>query len=149
MQIDTALSHFSDQPLLQAARSLFKESLNIPVSPLADAAISPQRFFRDGFKEAHEVIDSIYLVGRVEDGTFDHDLPPDDFETVEASITPDYDGLFILAVDLAGSKRRMKSSTASTSLAASKTAPSITTYRPTTSRPLKPRSRRTTTDSSS
>ncbi|MEN8726061.1 MAG: hypothetical protein ABF325_10875 [Lentimonas sp.] len=100
MQIDTALSHFSDQPLLQAARSLFKDSLNIPVSPLADAAITPQRFFRDGFKEAHEVIDSIYLVGRVEDGTFDHDLPADDFETVEAAITPDYDGLFILAVDL-------------------------------------------------
>lgn len=100
MQIESALSHFSDQPLLQAARSLFRESLNIPLSPLADAAITPQRFFRDALKDVHGVIESIYLVGRVEDGTFAHNLPPDDFETVESSIGPDYEGLFILAVDL-------------------------------------------------
>ncbi|MGC6423816.1 MAG: Eco57I restriction-modification methylase domain-containing protein [Lentimonas sp.] len=100
MQIDTALSHFTDQPLLQAARSLFRESLNIPLSPLADTAITPQRFFRDNLKDAHSIIESIYLVGRVEDDTFGHELPPDDFETVEAAIGPDYEGLFILAVDL-------------------------------------------------
>ena len=100
MQIDIALSHFTDQPLLQAARSLFRESLNIPLSPLADTAITPERFFRDNLKDAHGIIQSIYLVGRVEDGTFGHDLPPDDFETVEAAIGPDYEGLFIVAVDL-------------------------------------------------
>jgi hypothetical protein len=100
MQIDTALSHFTDQPLLQAARSLFRESLNIPLSPLADTAITPERFFRDNLKDAHGIIQSIYLVGRVEDGTFSHELPPDDFETVEAAIGPDYEGLFILAVDI-------------------------------------------------
>ena len=100
MEIPTALRHFTDRPLLQAARSLFRESLNIPLSPLADTAIPPQRFFRDAYKDAHEAIQSIYLVGRVEDGTFGHALPPDDFETVEQSIGPDYEGLFILAVDL-------------------------------------------------
>ena len=40
------------------------------------------------------------IVGRVEDGTFGHDLPADDFETVENTIGPHYEGLFILAVDL-------------------------------------------------
>ena len=100
MQIDTALHHFTDQPLLQAARSLFRESLNIPLSPLADAAITPQRFFRDNLKDSHAIIQNIYLVGRVEDGTFGRDLPADDFETVEGAIGPDYEGLFILAVDI-------------------------------------------------
>ncbi len=100
MQIDSALSHFSDQPLLKASRALFRDSLNIPLSPLADTAIAPQRFFRDNLKESHQVIENIYLVGRVEDDTFCGELPAEEFETVEAAIGPDYEGLFILAVDL-------------------------------------------------
>ncbi|NBB81390.1 MAG: hypothetical protein GVY36_18445 [Verrucomicrobia bacterium] len=101
MSLESALLKFSSEPLLQASRSLFKETLHIPLSPLADAALSPQRFFRDGLKDAHGIIQSIYLVGRVEDGTFAHDdMPADDLETVEAAIGPDYEGLFILAVDL-------------------------------------------------
>ena len=100
MSIESALLKFSDEPLLQAARSLFRNSLHIPLSPLADAAITPQRFFRDGLKDAHAIIQNIYLVGRVEDGTFGDDLPADDFDAIEAAIGPDYEGLFILAVDL-------------------------------------------------
>lgn len=100
MSLESPLLKFSNEPLLPAARCLFKETLHIPLSPLADAALSPQRFFRDGLKDAHGIIQSIYLVGRVEDGTFGHDLPADDLETVEAAIGPDYEGLFILAVDL-------------------------------------------------
>lgn len=100
MSLESALQAFSSEPLLQATRSLFRESLNIPFSPLAEAAITPQRFFRDAYKEAHAIIQSIYLVGRVEDSTFGDELPADDFETIEAALRPDYEGLFILAVDL-------------------------------------------------
>lgn len=98
--IRDALQRFTDQPLLQAARSLFRETLNIPLSPLADTAITPERFFRDAHKDAHGVIDEIYLVGRVEDRTFEGALSADNLAEVEAAIGPDYEGLFILAVDL-------------------------------------------------
>ncbi|MFM2169149.1 MAG: hypothetical protein RIS79_3520, partial [Verrucomicrobiota bacterium] len=100
MSLESALHAFSTQPLLTAARGLFKDTLKIPLSPLADAAITPQRFFRDNLKDAHATIQRIYLVGRVEDGTFTKQLPPDDFETLENSIKTDYEGLIILAVDL-------------------------------------------------
>jgi type I restriction-modification system DNA methylase subunit len=100
MDIQASLQSFSTQPLLKAARSLFKDTLKIPLSPLADSPITPDRFFRDNLKDAHAVIQSIYLVGRVEDRTFSRQLPPDDFETIEKSLKTDYEGLFILAVDL-------------------------------------------------
>lgn len=100
MEIQSALQSFSTQPLLKACRSLFKDTLNIPLSPLADSPITPDRFFRDNLKDAHAPIQSIYLVGRVEDRTFSKQLPPDDFETIEKSLKSDYEGLFILAVDL-------------------------------------------------
>lgn len=100
MTIQIALQAFTNEPLLQAARRLFKETLHIPLSPLADAAIAPQRFFRDAFKDSHAIIQNIYLVGRVEDKTFADTLPADDLETVTAAIGPDYEGLFVLAVDL-------------------------------------------------
>jgi hypothetical protein len=100
MDIQASLQSFSTQPLLKACRSLFKDTLNIPLSPLADSPINPDRFFRDNLKDAHAVIQSIYLVGRVEDRTFSRQLPPDDFETIEKSLKSDYEGLFILAVDL-------------------------------------------------
>lgn len=101
MQIDTALRNFIDKPLLEATRSLFRDSLNIPLSPLADAAISPCRFFRDHLNQSHEIIQSIYLVGRIEDSTFEKELPADDLQVVKDSIGLDYEGLIILAVDLA------------------------------------------------
>jgi hypothetical protein len=100
MDIQASLQSFSTQPLLKAARSLFKDTLNIPLSPLADSPITPDRFFRDNLKDAHAPIQSIYLVGRVENRTFGEQLPPDDFETIEKSLKTDYEGLFILAVDL-------------------------------------------------
>lgn len=100
MDIQASLQSFSTQPLLKACRSLFKDTLNIPLSPLADSPITPDRFFRDNLKDAHAPIQSIYLVGRVEDRTFSKQLPPDDFETIEKSLKSDYEGLFILAVDL-------------------------------------------------
>lgn len=100
MDIQASLKSFSTQPLLKAARSLFKDTLNIPLSPLADSPITPDRFFRDNLKDVHAPIQSIYLVGRVENRTFGEQLPPDDFETIEKSLKTDYEGLFILAVDL-------------------------------------------------
>jgi type I restriction-modification system DNA methylase subunit len=100
MSLETALQSFATKPLLLAARSLFKETLNIPLSPLADTPITPDRFFRDNFKDTHAAIQSIYLVGRVEDRTFRQLLPPDDLSTIEHSLSSDYNGLFILAVDL-------------------------------------------------
>jgi hypothetical protein len=47
MDIQASLQSFSTQPLLKACRSLFKDTLNIPLSPLADSPILPKRFFRD------------------------------------------------------------------------------------------------------
>lgn len=100
MSLQTALQAFATESLLPAARALFKDTLHIPLSPLADAAIPPQRFFRDAYKDAHAAIQSIYLVGRVEDRTFTRDLPADDLSTIEANLPADYEGLFVLAVDL-------------------------------------------------
>lgn len=47
MDIQASLQSFPTQPLLAAARSLFKDTLKIPLSPLADSPILPKRFFRD------------------------------------------------------------------------------------------------------
>jgi len=102
MELLSALQNFADpgKTLLKSARDLFKDTLNIPLSPLADTPLTPERFFRNSLKESHAIIQHIYLVGRVEDRTFKNRLPADEFDTIEKSIGPEYEGMFILAVDL-------------------------------------------------
>ena len=104
MSLESALLSFSNQPLLKAARSLFKDTLDIPLSPLADAAITPQRFFRDAYKEEkHAVIKEIYLTGKITDESFmDTPNAAPDLEalTAEMKEISDYQGLFVFAVDL-------------------------------------------------
>lgn len=100
MSLLTALQSFTTQPLLHASRTLFKDALGIPLSPLADTPLTPERFFRNSLKDSHAIIQHIYLVGRVEDRTFKNRLPADEFDTIEKSISPEYEGMFILAVDL-------------------------------------------------
>jgi len=100
MSLTSALLEFSSNSLLSASRHLFRDTLQIPLSPLADTPIQPKRFFGENHKESHNIIHSIYLTGRVESGSFDHELPADDLATVQAGITPDYQGMIVLAVDL-------------------------------------------------
>ena len=63
MSLPSALQAFATQPLLNAARGLFKDTLNIPLSPLADSPITPQRFFRDAYRaDRHDSIDKVSMI---------------------------------------------------------------------------------------
>lgn len=105
MSLESALSQFTTQPLLHASRTLFKDALGIPLSPLADAAIEPKRFFRDQHKEdKHSGIKHLYLVGRIDNRCFQHaQLALDgalDLDATLAATAKDYDGMFVIAVDM-------------------------------------------------
>jgi adenine-specific DNA-methyltransferase len=106
MDIQASLQSFSTQPLLQASRALFKDALSIPLQPLADAAIEPKRFFRDQHKEdKHRTIRHLYLVGRIDDRCFQQAKSTGgdalDFDATLAATTKDYDGMFVIAVEMA------------------------------------------------
>ncbi len=106
MSLESALAQFSTQPLLYASRALFKDALSIPLQPLADTAIEPKRFFGDQHKEdKHRTIQHLYLVGRIDDRCFQQaqlaleDTP--DLDATLAATTKDYDGMFVIAVEMA------------------------------------------------
>ncbi|MEX1048033.1 MAG: Eco57I restriction-modification methylase domain-containing protein, partial [Akkermansiaceae bacterium] len=108
MSIESAIQNFADpgKTLLQSARSLFKDALSIPLQPLADTAIEPKRFFKDQHKEAkHSGIKHLYLVGRVDDRCFQPAHAPEgstlDLDAAIASAAKDYDGMFVIAVEMA------------------------------------------------
>lgn len=108
MEIPTALRHFTDQPLLGATRDLFKKTLGIPLSPLADSPITAERFFgRNYNNKRHSDVRAVYLGGRITDdsfGLFENDAT--DIEALEAELKDkeDYPGLFIFAIDLGDKK---------------------------------------------
>ena len=104
MDLTAALHDFTDQPLLGATRDLFKKTLRIPLSPLADSPITAERFFgRNYNNKRHSDVRAVYLGGRITDdsfGLFENDAA--DIEALEAELKDkeDYPGLFIFAVDL-------------------------------------------------
>ena len=111
MDIQASLKSFSTQPLLIAARSLFKDTLKIPLSPLADSPITPQRFFRDAYRaERHDSMENLFLVGRITDDSFHAATQaPADLDTAVAqAAADDYNGMFLIAADL-GSRELTRS----------------------------------------
>ena len=106
MTLDAALAQFSSQPLLTASRALFKDTLHIPISPLAAAAIDPKRFFRDAFQEKrHSGIERLFLVGRLDDRCFQatHGQVHGDALDLDAAVKEtekDYEGMFLVAVEM-------------------------------------------------
>ena len=106
MSLESALAQFSSQPLLKASRALFKDTLEIPLSPLADAAIEPKRFFRDAFDEKrHSGIDRLFLVGRVDDRCFQAahghvSATALDLDAAVKETEKDYQGMFLVAVEM-------------------------------------------------
>jgi hypothetical protein len=108
MDIPNALQKFTNKPLQEATRDLFKNTLGIPISPLADTAIPPERFFRNAYKETqHSCIREIFLTAKITDESFSEDTQVDSsFETIASEIeqSKDYQGLFIFAVDLGNSE---------------------------------------------
>ena len=108
MDIPNALHKFTNKPLQEATRDLFKNTLGIPISPLADTAIPPERFFRNAYKETrHSCIREIFLTAKITDESFiDVAQVNSNFDTIAAEIeqSKDYQGLFIFAVDLGNSE---------------------------------------------
>jgi len=104
MDLTAALHGFTDKPLLGATRDLFKKTLGIPLSPLADSPITAERFFGKNYNDKrHSDVNAVYLGGRITDdsfGLFENDAA--DIEVLEAELKDkeDYPGLFIFAVDL-------------------------------------------------
>ena len=104
MDLTAALHEFTDSPLLGATRDLFKKTLGIPLSPLADTPITAERFFGKNYKDKrHACVKAVYLGGRITDdsfGLFENEAA--DIEALEAELKDkeDYPGLFIFAVDL-------------------------------------------------
>jgi adenine-specific DNA-methyltransferase len=104
MSLESALQSFSTQPLLKACRSLFKDTLKIPLSPLADSPITPQRFFRDAYKpERHDSMENLFLVGRITDDSFHtaNQATADLDTAVAQAAAEDYNGMFVIAVEMA------------------------------------------------
>lgn len=104
LDLTTALKDFTGKPLLEATRDLFKKTLSIPLSPLADSPIEAKRFFGAHFKEKrHADVKAVYLAGRITDdsfGLFENEVADMDALEAELKDAQDYPGLFIFAVDL-------------------------------------------------
>lgn len=104
MDLTAALHEFTDSPLLEATRDLFKKTLGIPLSPLADSPITAKRFFgRNYNNKRHSDVRAVYLGGRITDDSFGlFENHAANIETLEAELKDkeDYPGLFIFAVDL-------------------------------------------------
>ena len=138
MSLESALQSFSTQPLLIAARILFKDTLKIPLSPLADSPITPQRFFRDAYKpDRHDGIDNLFLVGRITDDSFHAATQaPADLDTAVAqAAADDYNGMFLIAADL-GSRELTRSDLAARTREINRTfsAPVIVVFKHTTAK---------------
>jgi len=110
MNLDTlsaALSQFSSSPFLEATKQLFREILHIPLSPLAETPIDPERFFGEAYREKkHEAIQQIFLTGKITDDSFssasNSDLLGKNWEALSEELdhAVDYQGLLIFSVDL-------------------------------------------------
>jgi len=102
MALQDTLLRFKQDDLLSVARCLFEKELRIPLSPLADAPLSANMVLKDAYRpDRHAVVKELFLVGMVDDQAFADEAAMRSLNDLEAGCEEDYEGLILLAVDLA------------------------------------------------
>ncbi len=87
---------FKETDFLNAVKALFEE-LNVPMHYVTDEPTTAKEILKENYKDnaTFQLIDDVYFVGMVDDAAFEggKSISPD-------SITSDYDGILIFAINL-------------------------------------------------
>lgn len=105
----TSISLFNTEPFIDAMKAYFDE-LHIPVSYIADEPGNPEEILGEKHhenNEAHQLMDSVYALGIVDDAVFAQRDSFKDLKEVK-KLQNDYDGLLLFGVTLKNQKNGMQ-----------------------------------------